>query len=759
MIETNKPRYKKEITGVLLGALWVFFLLSCVSYHPSDNTFFHFTSQSKHIENWCGLAGANLAAFLFYVLGFACYFFLITLGVSVFLMFNQKTWEDIRPRVGSLIMLQCAATMFCTIFNIGILHTISGGVLGLYLTKTFYYAIGQHGTNIALFCFTWIGIILLFQVPIIPFIKTCSHLFYKYTELACTYLFSHIKMWGKNLLHRTKKNTQQSESAADITSLNITKTSNNPESQQTDQITQDPETDMTYWQQILDGTNTNQPETTNDQESTNVQPALQALTEGIFDNDSDKKNYVLPNSSVFEQRKEQVDYKAIEQDAIIRGKKLEEKLLYFDIKGKVTAIKPGPLITLFEYKPEIDSKISKIIALEDDLAMALATTSLRILAPIPGKDAIGFEIANNTRHDVFLADILKQENIMKNQTLPTVLGVDVTGNPIITNLASMPHVLIGGTTGSGKSVGLNGMIISLLCACTPEQLKIILIDPKRLEFASYAHIPHLLFPVITNPTQATSVLRWVVQEMEHRYETMSRSGVRSIKEYLKLWDSNPTPLDNLENPLPKLPYLVVVIDELADLMMVAGKEVEICIVRIAQMARAAGIHMMVATQRPSVDVVTGLIKVNFPSRISFRVSSKVDSRTILDAQGAEKLLGRGDMLFMTSSSPELKRIHGAYISDKEILNVTQWWKNQETAKYLDLANALGAIPNDQVDDIDDALYQDICQYVKSNSEISISLIQRQFRIGFNRSARIIDKLELDGIVAPAQGSKPRKVLR
>lgn len=755
MLENNKTSYKKEITGVLLGALWVFFILSCISYHPSDNTLFHFASKSKYIENWCGLAGANIAAFLFYILGFACYFFLIALGVSVFFMFNQKTWEDIRPRVSSLIMLQCAATMFCTIFNVGIFHANTGGVIGLYLTRVFYYAIGQHGTNIALFCFTWIGIILLFQVPIIPFIKSCGNLFYRYTEQVCVYLFSRIKVLFKKIYvpARTHSTPPQGGCAQG-------ERVSNPEIHVNLQTAQDPETDMSYWQQVLGETNASQPNQTTECQSSNVQPALQDLNDLSLDNTTEsKKTYILPNHAVFEQRKEHVDYKTIEQDALLRGKKLEEKLLYFDIKGKVTAIKPGPLITLFEYKPEIDSKISKIIALEDDLAMALATTSLRILAPIPGKDAIGFEIANNTRHDVFLADILKQENIMNNQTLPTVLGVDVTGTPIVTDLASMPHILIGGTTGSGKSVGLNGMIISLLCACTPEQLKIILIDPKRLEFASYAHIPHLLFPVITNPTQASAVLRWVVQEMEHRYETMSRSGVRSIKEYLKLWDTNPTPLDNLENPLPKLPYLVVVIDELADLMMVAGKEVEIYIVRIAQMARAAGIHMMVATQRPSVDVVTGLIKVNFPSRISFRVSSKVDSRTILDAQGAEKLLGKGDMLFMTSSSPELKRIHGAYISDKEILNVTQWWKNQETAKYLDLTNALSTVSVDQADDIDNELYQEVCQYVKSNNEISISLIQRQFRIGFNRSARIIDKLEFDGIIAPAQGSKPRKVLR
>jgi S-DNA-T family DNA segregation ATPase FtsK/SpoIIIE len=441
-----------------------------------------------------------------------------------------------------------------------------------------------------------------------------------------------------------------------------------------------------------------------------------------------------------------------------RSKLLEDKLVHFGVKGNVTTVKPGPIITMFEYKPEIDSKISKIVALEDDLAMALTAHSIRIIAPIPGKNAVGFEIANNVRSDVLMSTVLHSKEWESTKArLPLMLGVDVVGNPIIQDLVSMPHLLVGGATGSGKSVGLNVMLSSLLCKLTPDVLKLILIDPKRLEFTPYADIPHLLFPIVTQPTRAVSVLKWVVHEMEQRYELMARLGVRNVSEYHAFYKENKTMADGTS--LKPISFLVVIIDELADLMMVGGKDVETNIVRIAQMARASGIHMIVATQRPSVDIVTGLIKVNFPSRIAFRVSSKIDSRTILDLQGAEKLLGRGDMLFMHSSSPELKRVHGAYASDEEIEIIAQFWRDQGKAAYLDIEEAICLDTKKEFDDVDDELYQQVREFLQHNDEISISMIQRQYRIGFNRSARIIEKLEMEGLIAPAQGSKPRKVLR
>jgi DNA segregation ATPase FtsK/SpoIIIE, S-DNA-T family len=383
---------------------------------------------------------------------------------------------------------------------------------------------------------------------------------------------------------------------------------------------------------------------------------------------------------------------------------------------------------------------------------------MRILAPIPGKNVIGFEIANQTRDDVSYGGMIASKEFKESPArLPMILGVDIAGTPVTVDLASMPHLLVGGATGSGKSVGLNVMLMSLLCKETPDDLKLILIDPKRLEFTPYSHIPHLLFPIVTQPARASAVLAWVVQEMETRYDAMAAVGVRGFSEYKKLLKEKK--IDSEGNELRSMPYLVVIIDELADLMIVAGKEVEGHIVRIAQMARAAGIHMIVATQRPSVDVVTGLIKVNFPSRIAFRVSSKVDSRAILDSQGAEKLIGRGDMLFMHGSSPELKRIHGALISDGEVERVADFLREQRQPNYLDINEVLVRNTLGAREDIEDELYTQVRDFVLTLDEISISMLQRQYRIGFNRSARLIEKLELDGFLAPAQGSKPRKVIR
>ena len=432
-----------------------------------------------------------------------------------------------------------------------------------------------------------------------------------------------------------------------------------------------------------------------------------------------------------------------------RAKILEEKLERFGVSGKVVSIKRGPVVTLFEYKPHIDSKISKIIALEDDLALALQALSIRIIAPIPGRSVVGFEVANKHRKGVFLASVL-QSPIFKQYSgaLPLALGQDTIGNTVFVDLARMPHLLIAGSTGSGKSVALNAMLVSLLCKLSPDQLRLILVDPKRLEFASYADIAHLLFPIVTNPKDAAPILRWVVRTMEERYECMAEYGVRSIDDFNKLGLSDQE----------AIPYIVVIIDELSDLMMTTGKEIEDLIARITQMARAAGIHMIVATQRPSVDVITGLIKVNFPSRISFRVTSKIDSRTILDCSGADKLLGRGDMLFLDSCEASLRRIHGAYVSDNEIAELVTHIRKERPTDYLDISKEM-PVKDDLLHDTDDELYQQVITFLDSIDEISISLLQRKFRIGYNRSARIIDQLEIQGFIEPSTGSKTRKVIR
>lgn len=421
---------------------------------------------------------------------------------------------------------------------------------------------------------------------------------------------------------------------------------------------------------------------------------------------------------------------------------LEEKLLRFGIKGNVTSITVGPLVTLYEYQPHIETKISKIIAREDDLALALQAISLRIIAPIPGKSVVGFEVAHAERTAVYFSSLYESSLKKFQGHLPLLLGQNTVGVAVTVDLLTMPHLLVAGSTGSGKSVALNTMLISLLCYAKPEELKLILIDPKKLEFSVYDELPHLLFPIVTEPERAIAVLRWAVKTMNERYERMSKVGVRQAKEYHAVYHD--------------MAPIVIVIDEFADLMITTGKEIEELIVRLAQMARAAGIHIILATQRPSVDVITGLIKVNFPARIAFKVTSKIDSRTIIDTMGADKLLGKGDMLFLDNQGM-ITRIHGAYISDAEIASVVKQIKKYGSPVYETIDETL-YIQDTDIDESDKQIFDEIVQYVRQCDEISISLLQRKFRIGYNRSARMMDTLESRGIILPSDGGKMRKVL-
>lgn len=764
--------YKREVGGVALSALFIFLALALISHNPHDNSLFHYANTTHHTTNWAGIIGAHTSALLFFLFGASAFLFLCCIGIYVWLLFKGTPLKQERGRIASLFLIMLSATPLCSLLHIDFIGKAPGGFIGNLLSKVFTVALGFQGSLVLLFSTLWIGTILLTKIQLIPLVKA------GFSKLWGSCKQVSMLLWQK--INRPKKSSP--EQAPQPTTITIEQEVH----------------DFAFLGSVSDGA-IDVPPTESQQEPeahsrwttmqlrTASQP--QRLLKGFvyrLPNSVSKKNfladenfvrkinakemnahnirpeaaYKLPQNSLFTAPREKKPMLGLEQEVAARGKLLEEKLLHFGVKGKVTSIKTGPFITLFEYKPEIDSKISKITALEDDLAMALTAMSIRILAPIPGKDVVGFEIANAVRQDVYFSEILTSKEYREAKTtLPLVFGVDVAGNPIIQDLVRMPHLLIGGSTGSGKSVGLNAIIAGLLNTMTPDTMKLILVDPKRLEFTPYADVPHLVFPIITEPAKATSVLKWVCQDMEARYATMAKSGVRNIQEYHKLFTNGATPTDREGNKLPKMPFLVVVIDELADLMMVAGKEIEMAIVRIAQMARASGIHMIVATQRPSVDVVTGLIKVNFPSRIAFRVSSKVDSRTILDQQGAEKLLGRGDMLYLNASSPDIARIHGAYVSDKEIHNLTQWWREQQEPTYLDLHEVLKATGDQKPEEYQDELYTQVLEFIKTNDEISISMIQRYFRIGFNRSARLIEKLEMDGILAPSQGAKPRKVLR
>jgi S-DNA-T family DNA segregation ATPase FtsK/SpoIIIE len=443
----------------------------------------------------------------------------------------------------------------------------------------------------------------------------------------------------------------------------------------------------------------------------------------------------------------------------MQSKLLEKKLEDFGVKGRVVAVSPGPVITTFEYEPAPGIKISKIVALSDDLALALRSSSIRIVAPIPGKAAIGIEVPNANRQMVKFKEVVASSAFEKSSSKLTLcLGKDIVGNPVVAELEKMPHLLIAGATGTGKSVALNAMICSLLYKSKPEEVKIIMVDPKRIELSSYDGIPHLITPVVTSVKKATNALYWAVREMEKRYELLSEMKARNIHQYNQKIEKQKK--QGKEDLPEKLAYIVVVIDELADLMMLSSREVEIALTRLAQMARAAGIHLMLATQRPSVDVLTGIIKANFPTRLTFQVSSKVDSRTIIDTIGAENLLGNGDMLFLPPGTAKLQRIHGAYISEAELARIIAFLKQQGKPEYDEEVTetaALDTAGSDAEQEYDER-YDDAVALIAKTKQASISMIQRHLRIGYNRAARIIETMEKEGIVGPADGAKPRDVL-
>ena len=445
------------------------------------------------------------------------------------------------------------------------------------------------------------------------------------------------------------------------------------------------------------------------------------------------------------------EYSGIQKNA----KKLEKTFQSFGVRAKVTQVHLGPAVTKYEVLPDTGVKVSKIVSLHDDLALALAARDIRIEAPIPGKSAIGIEVPNSEVAIVSLREVLEsEENNKPESKLLFGLGRDVTGQAVMTELNKMPHLLVAGSTGSGKSVCINGIITSIIMRAKPHEVKMMMIDPKMVELNVYNGIPHLLAPVVTDPRKAAQALKKIVSEMERRYELFSHTGTRNIEgynEYVRVFN------EENEDKHPKLPFIVVIVDELADLMMVASNEVEDAITRLAQMARAAGIHLIIATQRPSVNVITGVIKANIPSRIAFAVSSAIDSRTILDMGGAEKLLGRGDMLFLGAGQSKPVRVQGAFLSDSEVEKIVDFAIEQQKAQYQE-----DMIPSDveetSIDEETDEIYDEAVQLVTEMQTASVSMLQRRFRVGYSRAARIIDQMEQRGVVGPYEGSKPRTVL-
>lgn len=812
-----KQSFKREIGAVCLLGIFLFISCALYSYNPEDLSLIHYTTRTLDmVYNWCGVVGAHSAAILVYLLGSAAFLVSLLLAFCLYLIIAGRSfgyeWERLVAGVGCMV----AAATFCAMYQIDFLHSPApGGAVGMACLRMLYYFFDRVGGALCLFVFFYISFILAFRFSFMAGARACMRIYqfiksHRIIERSGAAVIAAGKLMGRYLAIPVKKIYSIVWSVLDgsiftgtvfmVPDFEYIKAY---ESEHDTGEYREGARDWTQGQNLFgensvqenggqensagngiasggafsDSPNNanvgfgvrEQGHTTSGEKNVRENSGASAPINSISGNtgsgfagnklaknnketaDIQKPRYMLPDLSYFVGVAHEKNNNTLKQELEERAQLLQDKLERFGIKGSVTAIKRGPVVTLFEYEPHIDAKLSRILALEDDLAMALQAHSIRILAPIPGRCVVGFEVANTERTDVLLADTIHATAYKKSKALlPLILGQDTSGETVIVDLVRMPHLLVAGSTGSGKSVGLNAMLMSLLCARTPDELKLILIDPKRLEFTAYEDIAHLLFPIITDTKQAVPVLKWVAMQMDERYERMAQSGARNIVDYHNQCKA--------DSSLPPMPFMVIIIDELADLMMTVGHEVETVIARITQMARAAGIHLIVATQRPSVDVITGCIKVNFPSRVSFRVTSRVDSRTILDCSGADKLLGRGDMLFLDSTTSSLRRVHGAYVSDKEIEQITNHIRAERAPEYLDITQELQKelVP---LDEKEDYLFQQILSFVHEVNEISISLLQRKFKIGYNRSARIIEMLESRGLIMPADGSKMRRVIK
>ena len=676
-----------EIFGFLILLAGFLLLISLISYSAEDPNFIF--TENTDIKNLLGIKGSYVSDFFFQSIGLISYLFSITLVITGINIIIKKDLFLLIENIFYSILYSLIGSLFFSHFyntTFALFINGNGGFVGSYLNENIFTNLITLNDNISYYFLIIIIIVLFF----------------------------------KSINFNLKKNLKFFKSI----SLFFTKRNKN----------------YTDKSEIID-------EYIPQEEIKNLIQEDLPFIKADEIKKSEKLKFKLPNLDLLRSpsKKERENPR---KNNFSDPEFIEKILLDFGVDGKIKRVSNGPVVTLNEFEPAAGVKVSKIINLSDDIARNTSSESARI-STIPGSNTIGIEIPNISRENVYLSEILNISNFQNKEIkLPIALGKNISGEPIISDLSSMPHLLIAGTTGSGKSVCINTIILSLLYRHTPEKCKFILIDPKMLELSTYEGVPHLLCPVITEAKKAASVLGWVVKEMESRYRLMTKEGVRNIDGY------------NLKHKLP-MPYIVVVVDEMSDLMLVAGKEIENYIQKLSQMARAAGIHIIMATQRPSVDVITGTIKANFPTRISFQVTSKIDSRTILGEQGAEQLLGKGDMLYMSSAN-RIIRIHAPFVSDDEIEKINNFLRSQAEPDYVD--EILNFVDEKEINDGSknmndkDELYQKALEIVKSEGKASTSFLQRKLQIGYNRAARIVDMMEAEGIVSKANHVGKREVL-
>ncbi len=703
----------KDIVALLILAFSIFVLLSLFSYDVRDPTMFHATGMSVY-HNMAGRIGANLSDLLRLIFGWSGYLVGIA-GIMVFFAVLLKDrWEHRWTHVTGLLILIVSLSFTVTAIvsrtpvsvhkEVSMFQSASlrnpgpGGVIGYLLTLKLHPYIGNTGTIMVAVTLMLIAVVLLIRRPI-------THLF----ALSMGFVAGAVKRLGTGILVWREKQRRIRER------LGI-------KDKEHDIVIQPPKKG---------------PEPLPKEEHRAPEPVQEELFKAV---PGEFKKPSLTLLDDYEARDIEYDTGTLQFNA----RTLEKKLADFNVNGKVTNIRPGPVITMYEFEPAPGVKVSQIMNLSDDLALAMKVPSVRIQAHVVDKSAVGIEVPNASRRIVYLKEVFQSKRFRESSSMLTVcLGVDTTGEPVVADLAKMPHLLIGGSTNSGKSVTMNAIIMSLLFKATPDELKFILVDPKMLEFSPYNDIPHLLHEVITEPKKATSVLRWVTEEMDRRYSTINRAGARNISVYNQMVRSQK--LDDAE--AIELPKIVLIIDELSDLMFTAPKEVEEYIIRLSQKARAAGIHIIFATQRPSVDVITGTIKSNFSSRIALKVPQKTDSRIILDQSGAEELLGAGDMLFIPPGGSQPVRVHGVYVSDAEVVRVTEYLKKTRKPAYEIRIEEQQEQDNAADDGLADELYGKALEIIKESGSASISLIQRRLRVGYNRAARMVEKMEKDGIIS------------
>ncbi len=736
--ELNPKRH--EYVGVLILLLASLMLVALATYNPRDSSF-NALFYKVSADNRAGHIGAVMSDLLYQALGFSAFILLAPLAILGWKLIRGREIHAPLVRTFGLILLVCATSTTLQLLPVkrADVNFMPGGVTGQLLSDTLLPALNKTGTIIVLLGAFIIGLLAA-------------------TTLSLQNLFNRVMRDGAasgpgwvERFQRWRENRKPVRTVVNI------------------KASAPPQLDLT--QRPAPIKSPPPPPASDSRNPPVVRAPESAPTSNLpleeRSRTASSRKFILPPLDLLPSP--DTHFSVDEAELMERARQLSEKCAEFDVRGAVTQIHPGPVVTTFEFKPDAGIKYSRITSLVDDLCLGIKAESIRI-DRIPGKATVGIEVPNSSRETIMLREVVESDAFRKSSSkLTLALGKLINGNVYVTDLAKMPHLLLAGATGAGKSVALNCMITSILYKSAPDDVRFILIDPKRLELGIYADIPHLLTPIVTDPKEAANALRWATSEMESRYKKLALRGVRNIDQFNLLVRSTGRQLSfidsdestgELERPLP---YLVLVIDELADLMMVSCREVEEAISRLAAMARAVGIHLILATQRPSVDVITGIIKANFPCRIAFKVASKVDSRTIIDANGAEQLLGNGDMLFIPPASSRITRIHGAFVGEKETQAIVEHLRKQGRPSYDESVLTYG---QEEVDDagnpvaegVQDNLYNDAVRVVVSEGRASTSLLQRRLSIGYGRAAKLVDMMFQNGLVGPAEGSKPREVL-